>query len=185
MRRGDEAGWRISPVRAAIRRCWLAISGVGVFSGVINLLALTGSFYMLQVYDRVLTSRSIPTLVGLTVLMAGLYAVNGVLDFLRVRVMSRVGVRIDDELREQMFAAVQLLPLRVRQGGDGLQPIRDLDQSAPSCPASARRRSSTCRGSRSISPSSTCCTPRSAPSALPGRRARRPDHPDRHAQRRP
>ena len=115
-------------MRAAIRRCSLAISGVGVFSGVINMLALTGSFYMLQVYDRVLTSRSIPTLVGLTVLMAGLYAVNGVLDFLRVRVMSRVGVRIDDELREQTFAAVQLLPLRVRQGGDGLQPIRDLDQ---------------------------------------------------------
>lgn len=117
-----------SPVRAAIRRCSLAVLGVGIFSGVINLLALSGSFYMLQVYDRVLTSRSIPTLIGLTILVAGLYAANGALDFLRVRVMSRVGVRIDDYLREKTFAAVQLMPLRFRQSGDGLQPIRDLDQ---------------------------------------------------------
>ena len=64
------ADWRTSPVRAAIRRCSLALASVAVFSGFINILALTGSFYMLQVYDRVLTSRSVPTLVGLTVLMA-------------------------------------------------------------------------------------------------------------------
>jgi ATP-binding cassette, subfamily C, type I secretion system permease/ATPase len=117
-----------NPVRAALRRCSLAVLGVGVFSGVINLLALSGSFYMLQIYDRVLTSRSVPTLIGLTVLVGGLYAANGALDFLRVRVMSRVGVRIDDRLREPTFAAVQAMPLRVRQNGDGLQPIRDLDQ---------------------------------------------------------
>ena len=53
-------------MQAALRRCSLIVLGVGAFSGVINLLALTGSFYMLQVYDRVLTSRSVPTLVGLT-----------------------------------------------------------------------------------------------------------------------
>jgi ATP-binding cassette subfamily C protein len=120
--------WGASPVRAAIRRCSLAMLGVGVFSGVINLLALTGSFYMLQVYDRVLTSRSVPTLVGLTVLMATLYVANGLLDFLRVRVMSRMGIRIDEELRDRTFAAVQTMPLRARQSGDGLQPVRDLDQ---------------------------------------------------------
>ena len=50
------------------------IIGLAVISGVINLLALTGSFYMLQVYDRVLGSRSLPTLVGLTLLMLMLYA---------------------------------------------------------------------------------------------------------------
>jgi ATP-binding cassette subfamily C protein len=111
-----------------MRRCSLALAGVAAFSGVINVLALTGSFYMLQVYDRVLTSRSIPTLIAMTVLMAGLYAANGMLDFLRVRVMSRVGVRIDSALREDTFAAVQAIPLRLRRSGDGLQPIRDLDQ---------------------------------------------------------
>jgi ATP-binding cassette subfamily C protein len=101
---------------------------VGVFSGLINLLALTGSFYMLQVYDRVLPSRSVPTLVGLTILMAALFVANGLLDFFRVRVMSRVGVRIDNEVRDKVFQALHLLPLRARSGGDGLQPVRDLDQ---------------------------------------------------------
>jgi ATP-binding cassette subfamily C protein len=101
---------------------------VGVFSGLINLLALTGSFYMLQVYDRVLPSHSVPTLIGLTLLMAGLYIANGLLDFFRVRVMSRVGVRIDNQVRERVFQALHLLPLKARTAGDGLQPIRDLDQ---------------------------------------------------------
>ena len=59
------------------KRCRTAFIGVGVFSGLINILALTGSLYMLQVYDRVLTSRSVPTLVGLTVLMLVLYALFG------------------------------------------------------------------------------------------------------------
>ena len=116
------------PVEATLRRCRSIFLGVGLFSGVINLLALTGSFYMLQVYDRVLTSRSIETLVGLTVLMALLYIANGALDFIRMRIMARVGVRIDTDMREKVFAAIQILPLRVRQGSDGLQPVRDLDQ---------------------------------------------------------
>ena len=116
------------PVEVTLRRCSGIFMGVGLFSGVINVLALTGSFYMLQVYDRVLTSRSVETLVGLTVLMALLYIANGMLDFIRVRIMSRVGVRIDSDLRERVFAAIQVLPLRVRQGSDGLQPVRDLDQ---------------------------------------------------------
>jgi PrtD family type I secretion system ABC transporter len=116
------------PVEAALRRCRSIFLGVGLFSGVINILALTGSFYMLQVYDRVLTSRSIETLVGLTLLMALLYIANGILDFIRMRIMARVGVRIDTDLREKVFAAIQILPLRVRQGSDGLQPVRDLDQ---------------------------------------------------------
>ena len=116
------------PVEATLRRCRGIFLGVGLFSGVINVLALTGSFYMLQVYDRVLTSRSIETLVGLTALMALLYIANGMLDFIRMRIMSRVGVRIDTDMREKVFAAIQILPLRVRQGSDGLQPVRDLDQ---------------------------------------------------------
>jgi PrtD family type I secretion system ABC transporter len=119
---------KAGPVAEAVKRCRGIFIGVGLFSGVINLLALTGSFYMLQVYDRVLPSRSVPTLIGLSILMGLLYAANGVLDFIRVRIMSRVGVRIDAELRDKVFSAIQYLPLRVRQGSDGLQPVRDLDQ---------------------------------------------------------
>src|SRR3990172_2471408 len=78
---GPYAGRDAGPVEYAIRRCTGVFLGVGLFSGVINVLALTGSFYMLQIYDRVLPSRSVPTLVGLSLLMAGLYAALGALDF--------------------------------------------------------------------------------------------------------
>lgn len=117
-----------SLIDRALRRSWSAFCGIGVFSGVINLLALTGSFYMLQIYDRVLPSRSIPTLVGLSILMGILYIGNGLLEFFRVRVMSRVGMRIDNDIRQKVFEAVRLLPLKTRASSDGLQAVRDLDQ---------------------------------------------------------
>jgi ATP-binding cassette subfamily C protein len=125
---GSNADAPASEVGAAIRNCGAAFFGIGIFSGVINLLGLTGSIYMLQVYDRVLPSRSVPTLVGLTVLMLLLYSANGVLDLIRMRVMSRVGSRIDRALRERVFTTVLDSPLRTRRGNDGSQSIRDLDQ---------------------------------------------------------
>ncbi len=116
-----------NPLRRTFQRSKDLLVAVGLFSGIINLLALTGSFYMLQVYDRVLPSNSVPTLIGLTVLMALLYVANGFLDFIRVRVMSRVGVRIDNDVRASVYQAIRFLPLKYRKSGDGLQPIRDLD----------------------------------------------------------
>lgn len=103
------------------------LSSVAVFSGVINVLALAGSFYMLQVYDRVLPSQSIPTLIGFSILMVGLYVISGTLEFLRSRIMMRIGARIDKNLSPRLFHAVQILPLRSRGGSDGMQPLRDLD----------------------------------------------------------
>src|SRR5262252_4339008 len=117
-----------SQIAAALRSCRGAFFGVAAFSGLINLLALTGSIYMLQLYDRVLPSHSVPTLIGLTIVMLVLYVGFGVLDMMRTRIMSRIGLRIDRSLRERVFAAVLLLPLRVRQSADGLRPVRDLDQ---------------------------------------------------------
>ena len=113
---------------AAFRQCMAALVGVGLFSAVINVLALTGSLYMLQVYDRVLTSQSLPTLVGLTVLMVGLYAAYGLLDFVRLRILVRIGNRLDRKLHRQAFAASLLLPLKMGDAGSKIQPIRDLDQ---------------------------------------------------------
>ena len=75
-------------LRAALANCRAAFLGVAVFSGLINLLALTSSIYMLQLYDRVIPSHSVPTLVGLTILMLLLFAGYGVLDTVRARVMS-------------------------------------------------------------------------------------------------
>src|SRR3954468_24562573 len=68
---------------AAFSACRSALLGIALMTGVINLLYLTGSFFMLEVYDRVLPSRSVPTLVGLALLAVVLYAFQGILDFLR------------------------------------------------------------------------------------------------------
>ena len=68
---------------AAVGPCRGALIGLALFSAVINVLYLTGSFYMLQVYDRVIPSRSVPTLVALSILAAALYAGQAALDFCR------------------------------------------------------------------------------------------------------
>ncbi|CAO4147878.1 Type I secretion system ATP-binding protein PrsD [Methylorubrum aminovorans] len=64
-------------------------------SGIINILALTGSFYMLQVYDRALPSGSLPTLVGLSILAIGLYLAQGLFDVLRSQILVRLGAQFD------------------------------------------------------------------------------------------
>jgi PrtD family type I secretion system ABC transporter len=98
-----------------------------VISGMTNLLTLTGAFFMLEVYDRVLPSRSVPTLVGLTVLAVMLYGFSGLLELIRSRVLVRIGIGLDQSLGVRIFDAVVRLPLKARGGGDGLQPLRDLD----------------------------------------------------------
>lgn len=100
---------------------------IALISGVVNLLALTSPLFMLQVYDRVLASGSVPTLIGLAVLAAGLYAFQAVLDIVRARVLLRIGERFDGKLSARVHEAVIRLPLVSRAQGDGLQPLRDLD----------------------------------------------------------
>ncbi|OHV80205.1 type I secretion system permease/ATPase [Rhizobium sp. LCM 4573] len=104
-----------------------AITGVALISGVVNLLALTSPLFMLQVYDRVLASRSIPTLVGLAVLALILYLVQAGLDVIRSRILLRVGESFDHQLSGRIHEAVLRLPLETKMPGDGLQPLRDLD----------------------------------------------------------
>ena len=79
---------------------------VALFSIFANLLMLTGPLYMLQVYDRVLGSRSEATLVALSLIVVFLYAMMGILDFTRGRVMSRVGARFQTSLDKRVFDAV-------------------------------------------------------------------------------
>ena len=117
-----------SELASVLRRCRYALVGVALMSGVVNLLYLTGSFFMLQVYDRVIPSRSLPTLIALSVLAAALYLFQALLDFIRGRVLVRIGGFFDSELSPRVFALLMRLPLRTRAAGDGLQPLRDLDQ---------------------------------------------------------
>jgi PrtD family type I secretion system ABC transporter len=118
---------RRSELGDALRACRSAFVGVGVMSCIINLLYLTGSIFMLEVYDRVLPSRSVPTLVGLIVLAAGLYIGQGILDLIRGRILGRIGTSLDEALNARVFDTVVRLPLLVGGRNEGLQPLRDLD----------------------------------------------------------
>jgi PrtD family type I secretion system ABC transporter len=93
-------------MRAARRESRGLLWSAGSFSIFINLLMLTGPLFMLQVYDRVLGSRSEETLVALFVLMGFLFLVMGVLDWARGRVLARMGARFQDRLDRRVFSAV-------------------------------------------------------------------------------
>src|SRR5580658_1161810 len=121
------AGVRRSELGDALRACRSAFIGVGVMSCMINLLYLTGSLFMLEVYDRVLPSRSVPTLVGLILLAGFLYAAQGVLDLIRGRILGRIGTSLDEALNARVFDIVVRLPLTAGARNEGLQPLRDLD----------------------------------------------------------
>ncbi|HUS97034.1 MAG TPA: type I secretion system permease/ATPase [Hyphomicrobiaceae bacterium] len=100
-----------NPLSRAVARVRYALWGVGAFSLAINVLMLTGPVFMLQVYDRVLTSRSVPTLAALFGLAVALYIFFGVFELLRTRVLSRVGYRLDEQLMQpalQTWIATQL-----------------------------------------------------------------------------
>ncbi|RWQ41242.1 MAG: type I secretion system permease/ATPase [Mesorhizobium sp.] len=115
----------LAAVLASFRR---ALAGIALMSGVVNVLALTGSFFMLQVYDRVIPGRSVPTLVGLAVFAGTLFVFQGVLELIRSRLLVRIGMALDARLSGQVYAALMRLPLRTKLAGDGLQSLRDLDQ---------------------------------------------------------
>lgn len=117
-----------SELREALAACWHAFIAIGLMSGLINILYLTGSFYMLEIYDRVLPSRSVPTLVALSILAFTLFAFQGVLDVIRSRVMVRIAASLDERLSTRVYDIVVQLPLRSKTPGDGLAPLRDLDQ---------------------------------------------------------
>src|SRR5215207_320509 len=111
---------------AALGECKRAFGSVALFSGVVNILMLAGPLYMLQIYDRVLASRSIPTLVALTVFLVGAYAFQGVLDLIRTRVVVRLATLLDHHLGGAVHDAVARLSAKSR-GGEVVQPVRDLD----------------------------------------------------------
>src|SRR5579871_6007839 len=99
-------GVRRSELGEALRACRGAFIGVGIMSFMINLLYLNGSLFMLEVYDRVLPSRSVPTLVGLIVLAGGLYVAQGLLELIRSRILVRVGTSLDEALGGRIFESV-------------------------------------------------------------------------------
>ena len=94
---------------------------------VINLLMLTGSLYMLQLYDRVLTSRSVPTLVVLSMIAFAAFATQGLLDMVRARMLVRIGARFDELVSPHAFQAVSKLSLAGAPPAVAMQPVRDVE----------------------------------------------------------
>ncbi len=116
-----------SALSYALSQMRKAFGGIALISSVINILALTGAIFMLQVYDRVLPGRSMPTLLALCAMAAMLFTFQGVLELIRSRLLIRLGVALDKRMAGSVLRIVMQLPLRVRTAGDGLQPLRDLD----------------------------------------------------------
>ncbi len=102
-----------------------AFISVGVFSLFINILMLVPPLYMLQLYDRVLTSRSEDTLVMLTLIVVVLFITMGVLEFIRSRILIRVGNRLDQELNENLFASMFKKSVN-EPGQNSPQPLNDM-----------------------------------------------------------
>lgn len=115
-------------VAAALGQTRKAFLSVAVVSAVTNVLMLVGPLFMMQVYDRVLTSRSVPTLVALSILAISLYLFLGFLEVVRARILTQIGQRIEEELGDTTFDAVLTLPLRMSKREAVSQPLRDLDQ---------------------------------------------------------
>jgi len=116
---------RTSVVRALVRRTRLPILALGVLSFAANLLVLTGPLFMLQVYDRVLASRSVPTLVALFLLVAATYGFLALIDLLRSRMAARFAGVIEADLAPEAFRTslrLALSPLGLRS-----DPVRDVD----------------------------------------------------------
>ena len=96
----------LTELRAARSQSEVLYWTVALFSLFANLLMLTGPMYMLQVYDRVLGSRSEETLIALSLLVVFLYSVMGILDYTRGRIMARVGAQFQASLDRRVFDAV-------------------------------------------------------------------------------
>lgn len=112
------------------------LSSAFIFSVFVNLLMLTGPLYMLQVYDRVLASRSEETLVALSILVLGLYAMMGLLDYARAQLMMRFSVRLRRRFDETVFETVLEQSATLKTRAEAAAGLRQLDvvQTAISAP---------------------------------------------------
>ena len=106
----------------ACRRVWMSVA---LFSACLNMLMLSVPLYMMQLYDRVLATGNVDTLLALTVMVAGALLVLGLLDALRGRIMARVGAWLDRELGSPVLAGAVGDALR-QGGGASAQGLRDL-----------------------------------------------------------
>lgn len=112
-------------LQRALKACKSSFVYVGFFSMFVNLLMLVPPMYMLQVYDRVLTTQSVDTLIMLTLVVVFLFAILGGLEFVRSRMLVRVGNRLDTRIHERLYGAMFHSGV-MSQGRQSAQPLSDL-----------------------------------------------------------
>jgi ABC-type protease/lipase transport system fused ATPase/permease subunit len=109
---GHGAPHQRSELATALATCRHAVIALGLASALVNILYLTGSIYMLEVYDLVLPSRSVATLIGLSILALGIYGFQAILDVLRGRMLIRVGRAVGQSLSGRAYQTVARLALQ-------------------------------------------------------------------------
>lgn len=113
-------------LQAALKACRGSFISVGIFSLFVNALMLVPTFYMLQVYGRVVTSGSISTLVMLTIIMSILVITSGSLEWIRSRIMVRVSTKLDVLLSRDVYKASFKRALESGGMDASAQPLNDL-----------------------------------------------------------
>ncbi|BAP45965.1 type I secretion system permease/ATPase [Pseudomonas sp. 21LCFQ02] len=113
-------------LQAALKACKGAFISVGIFSLFVNALMLVPTFYMLQVYGRVLTSNNLTTLAMLTIIMSILVITTGALEWVRSRIMVRVSTKLDVLLSRHVYKASFKRALESGGMDASAQPMNDL-----------------------------------------------------------
>ncbi|MBA8840023.1 MULTISPECIES: type I secretion system permease/ATPase [unclassified Ochrobactrum] len=129
--------YTVTPLVAALRRCYAAFGLVFAYSCGYNIFLLAPSIYLLQIYDRVLSSRSVDTLLMLTIIIAVAVVVGSLLDIVRRAALSRIGSWLDHQLRPIVMNASFEYAARA-DAGAAAEHYRDLSVlrqflDSPSC----------------------------------------------------
>ncbi len=113
---------------SGLMRKWVSsIVSIGIFSVFVNLLMLTGPLFMLQIYDRVLGSRSVETLTALVILVAILYLIMGILDYARGRIAARLGAGFQSDLDARVFDVLMRQAVSADARSRPATGLQDLD----------------------------------------------------------
>lgn len=120
---GNSNGPLLREAISLIRTPLIGVAGISLIS---NLLMLTGPMFMMLVYDKVLASKSMPTLIALCALALLLYACYGVFEVMRTKLLARIGTSFDHRLAPRLFDATLRLPLYFGQHARKHDPLADL-----------------------------------------------------------
>lgn len=115
----------LKAVSDALKR---SVLGIGIISLVSNLLLLTGPLFMIAIYDHVIPTKNLDTLIGLIVLALIAYGLYGLADSFRARALTRVGTSFAEAVTGRVFDAVVRQPLLRGAQPDPVRPIRDIEE---------------------------------------------------------